>query len=71
MEEEDTVKQALRDLNTVSHLALFGDFNEKNYACFDINIKGSHNLLEATRIRKVKHFYSLVAMLCTVISDIL
>jgi len=54
IEDENIVKQTVKDVDVLYHLALayFGE----NYRSFEVNLKGTINLLEAARENKVKQF---------------
>ncbi|MDI6691116.1 MAG: NAD(P)-dependent oxidoreductase [Candidatus Bathyarchaeota archaeon] len=57
MEYREVVDRVMENIDVVYHLALFGhDFSQRNYETFDVNIKGTLNLLESARVHKVKHF---------------
>ena len=57
IEYGEVTDRVMENIDVVYHLALFGhDFSQKNYETFDVNIKGTLNLLESARVHKVKHF---------------
>ena len=57
MEYEEVADRVMENIDVVYHLALFGhDFSPRSYETFDINIKGTLNLLESARVHEVKHF---------------
>jgi nucleoside-diphosphate-sugar epimerase len=61
MVDKNIVKQAVRDVEVIYHLAINWDGHTWKHQVplsdlFDVNIRGTLNLLEAARAQRVKHF---------------
>ncbi len=61
MANRDIVKRAVEDVDVIFHLAINWDGHTWRHGLpvpdlFDVNIRGTINLLEEARFRKVKHF---------------
>jgi nucleoside-diphosphate-sugar epimerase len=61
MVDKNVVKRAVRDVEVIYHLAINWDGHTWKHKVplsdlFDVNVRGTLNLLEAARARRVKHF---------------
>ena len=61
MVDKSTVYRATRNVNVIYHLAINWNSHSWRHTLplpelFDANIRGTHNLLEAARSRKIDHF---------------